>query len=127
VTEVVKGRDLVPGTVLPAVEIVAELIGCLEIDQIHPIFRANRIDYAENVFLLLSLPALVSWAVDQPGNLRRRPVLISQLFDPEAAGADKIEPPVVMRLKLVFLPGHKRDRTGGDDVFARILAECERR
>lgn len=125
--EVVKGRNLVTGTVLPAVEIVAELICCLEIDQFQSVFRANRIDYAEYVFLFLGLPSFVAGAIDQPSNLRRWPILISQLLDPETAGADKVEPPVVMRLKLVFLPGHKGDSTGGYDVLASVLAECERR
>ena len=120
-TEVVEASDFVTRTVLPMVQIIAELIRSLEIDQVHSVLFANRVDYTENVFLFLRLPSLIPGTIYQPGNLSGWSILISKLVDSKTTRSDEIEPPVIMRLDFVFFPGHEGDSASPHNVLTGIL------
>src|ERR1700731_4898340 len=94
------------------IQIIAELVGVVEKDQVESVFVLNRLNDAEKILALLPLTALVAALIDQPGNPSRRSILLTELVDPNPAGADEIHPPVIMWLNLVFFPLHQRGRAG---------------
>ena len=125
-TEVVEASDFVARTILPVIQIIAKLVRSLEINQLQSEFCANRIDHAEDVFLLLRLSPFISGAIKQPGNFGGGTILISKLLDSQTTRADEVKPPVIVRLDLIFFPRHEGDSAGGHNVLTSILPGCQR-
>ena len=60
----------------------------------------------------------ISLFVNEPGNLRIRSELSPQLFGAYSRGADKIRPPMVVRISFIVFPLIKRRSANQNNVFA---------
>src|SRR5688500_8250451 len=101
---------------LAIVQIIDDLVALVEIDQLDVVFVAHRVDVADQVLLVLRRAVDVALLVYQPGDHRIR-ILRLDLLGPNAAGANEVSPPMIVRLLLVFLPHHQRGPTDNEDVF----------
>jgi hypothetical protein len=48
------------------------------------------------------------------------------LLDSQTTRTDEVEPPVIVRLDLIFFPRHEGDSAGGHNVLTGILTGCQR-
>src|ERR1700692_3226060 len=108
------------------IEVVAELIGVVEKNQVEPVSVPDRLDNTEQVFTFLPLAAFVAPLIDKPGNPGRWPILLTELCDSEPAGAHEIHPPIVVGLILVFFPLHQRRGAGQYNMLALVLSDRDR-
>jgi hypothetical protein len=85
--------------------------------ELHSVLCLDRTNDAEKILWLLGLSRLVRRAVEQPSDLNCRIKSLFQLFDPNPAGSNKVQPPMVMRFLFCFLPFPERDAPGYHDCF----------
>src|SRR6266550_6924659 len=76
---------------------------------------SDRFDVADQILLFLNPAIDISGPVNQPGNHLIGAVLGPDLFGAYTGGPNKVGPPVVMRLGLVFLPLVHRRSTDQDN------------
>src|SRR5260221_5252619 len=121
--EVIKRSNLVSGSVFAVVKIVTKFVGGPKIDQLQVIGLAHRIDDTKQVLFLQSLSPFVSGAVNQPSEVRRRTILLTELSNPDSASSDKIHPPIVVRFELARSEEHTSELQSHSDLVCRLLLE----
>ena len=81
------------------------VVAVAEVDEVEIELVAHGSDELEQVLFFLLTSIDVALLVNQPGDLRVRPVLLAQLLRPNSRGADEIRPPMIMRDRaFVLLP-----------------------
>jgi hypothetical protein len=124
--EIIERRDLVVRAIRSVIQVVAELIGGIEVNQIQCVFVSDRLDDAKKILMFLRLAALIAAPVHQPGDVCRWSKLLPELLDPQPAGPHKIHPPVIVRLSFEFFPLHQRRTSSDHDVLTLILSDRSR-
>src|SRR3954471_24961266 len=114
--EVLEVDDFQAVARLTGVEVIDDVVALVDVNELQVELLANGIDEGEKVLLFLDAAILIALAINEPGNLRVRSGGGPDLFGPNARGANKICPPMVMGLDLVFLPHHQGGTADENDV-----------
>ena len=117
--EVFEARDLQFAARMSIINVVDDVAAVAKINQVEMIFVAHGVDVGDQVLLLLHGTIFVTLAVNEPGNHPVGAKLRAQLFRAHARGMDEVRPPMIVRLRFVFLPFVQRRAAHDDDVFAR--------
>lgn len=103
---------------LTVVQIIDQLIGLIEEDQIDAVFVPDADDIADEVGMIFPVgPTDVAGLVNQPGDAGLRAMFLLELLDADASGTNKISPPLVVRLTFEFFPFDEGWPTAHDDIF----------
>src|SRR6185437_1694132 len=116
--EVLEVDDLQAVARLTAVEVVNDFVALVEINELQVELLADGIDEAEQVLFFLGAAVFVTLAINKPGDLRVRSHGGTDLLGANAGGANKIRPPMIVRLELVFLPHHQGGTAHENNVFS---------
>src|SRR6266487_1710645 len=122
--EVFEAPNLHPIPRLPRVQVIDDFGAAVKIDQVQTVFIAHRIDETDQVLMLLLGAIQITLLVYEPGNLGVRSELAAQLLCPYSRGANKVRPPMIVRINFIVLPLIKgRPAHDDDPLFVRGAGE----
>ena len=119
VAEVLEVVDFHAVAGLALVEVIDELPRAVEPHEPHAEGIADAGDEGQIIAVILPPARDVAGAIDEPGDLLLR-VCRLDLLDADPRGADEVHPPIIMRLRLPFLPRPERHAAAHDDGFTRL-------
>ena len=118
VAEVFEVGNLDGVTGLSGVQVVDQLLGGVEEDELGVVFLLYGLDFRNQILLFLTgSPTDIGWPVDQPGNGSLVASALSKFPEADARGPDEIGPPVIVRMFFELLPFDEGRPARDHDVF----------
>ena len=113
--KVFEAGDFRPIAWLSGVQIIDDFGSGVKVNQVQIEPVAHGIDEADQILVLLRSAIEIALLINKPGDRSVGAELGAQLLSAQSRGANKVRPPMVVRIGLVVLPLIERRATHNDD------------